>query len=124
MKYIKRYEIFENISSVTEKELFNLCDYALASILDNGFDYIIDDDFIVICLEDENGDLGQIKFDYADIKEEFITFLQHLNDKVIIKHISVNSDTSRENITYEEMVNDLVKINKAYTIMVYVEEKV
>ncbi len=30
MKYIKRYEIFENISSVTEKELFNLCDYALA----------------------------------------------------------------------------------------------
>jgi hypothetical protein len=51
MKYIKRYEIFENISSVTEKDLFNLCDYALASILDNGFDYIIDDDFIVIsCL--------------------------------------------------------------------------
>lgn len=119
MKYIKEFRIFESISSEIEDEIYKLCEYSLASIGDNGFDYVVGDDYIVVSLEDENGDLGQIEFDYNDIKEDFIIFLEHLNDKVDITNIQA----SGKNISYDDIINDKVEIGDTYIIMIHIETK-
>ena len=123
MKYLKKYKLFENNAELYS-ELNEICEYGLASIVDDGFNYYVDEDvceYIMIYTEDEWGDPAV--FDFNDIKEDFYSFLEHLNEKIKIKHILLNANKFNFDSLINSDIKDTMETSLIETIMIYIENK-
>jgi hypothetical protein len=84
MKYLKRF--FE---SFEENVLQDFCETHLAYLLDDGYELYIGDDHgektisitIPSDVSNEDGEYDTGEFEWNNVKDHFITFLTHLNNK-------------------------------------------
>ena len=84
MKYLKRF--FE---SFEENVLQDFCETHLAYLLDEGYELYIGDDHgektisitIPSDVSNEDGEYDTGEFEWNNVKDHFITFLTHLNNK-------------------------------------------
>jgi hypothetical protein len=93
MKHLKKYNIFESKKSKSlVKEIKDFCKVNLAYLIDDGINIEVesdedDDDFIIITLENNYDDF--IKWE--EIKNDFLPFLELINDKYKLTTDNKNS---------------------------------
>ena len=123
MKHLKKFnesinKLFENNNlEELEEEVRNLCESSLSFLYDKGFEPFVTDveDMILIELskyETINGELDNTLLTYSwdEIKEEFIPFMEMINEKYKIQEIvfyeNVDNEFSRDD---ESTISDLLE---------------
>lgn len=123
MKHLKKFnesinKLFENNNlEELEEEVRNLCESSLPFLYDNGFEPFVTDveDMILIELskyETINGEQDNTLLTYSwdEIKEEFIPFMEMINEKYKIQEIvfyeNVDNEFSRDD---ESTISDLLE---------------
>ena len=123
MKHLKKFnesinKLFENNNlEELEEEVRNLCESSLSFLYDKGFEPFVTDveDMILIELskyETINGELDNTLLTYSwdEIKEEFIPFMEMINEKYKIQEIvfyeDVDNEFSRDD---ESTISDLLE---------------
>ena len=84
MKYLKRFN-----ENNTHEDLQDFCETHLAYLLDDGYELYIGDDHgkktisitIPSDVSNEDGEYDTGEFEWNNVKDHFITFLTHLNNK-------------------------------------------
>ena len=84
MKYLKRFN-----ENNTHEDLQDCCETHLAYLLDDGYELYIGDDHgkktisitIPSDVSNEDGEYDTGEFEWNNVKDHFITFLTHLNNK-------------------------------------------
>ena len=84
MKYLKRFN-----ENNTHEDLQDFCETHLAYLLDDGYELYIGDDHgkktisitIPSDVSNEDGEYDTGEFEWNNVKDHYITFLTHLNNK-------------------------------------------
>jgi hypothetical protein len=111
VKHFKEFNESFKDSQEIEDELNKICEYELLDILDKGFCYYVNTDesiddsevepvILNIYYEDEVGD--NAVFDFEEIKDDFLTFIEYLNERYEIMYIRFNHKT----YSYDSLFND------------------
>lgn len=124
MKYLKIYERFDGISS--SKKLRELTKNYLAYLIDDGLEIDIElgDENILTLILNRYGN----SFNWSDIKDTFIPFLQILLENYNIKDRIRFGRTNDKWLPakffiYNKLINDYVDIDNIITISINLKEK-
>jgi hypothetical protein len=114
VKHFKEFNESFKDSHEIEDELNKICEYELLDILDKGFCYYVNTDeslddeiepvILNIYYEDEVGD--NAVFDYEEIKDDFLIFIEYLNERYEIMHIRFNQKTYNYDSLFNEDFNE------------------
>jgi hypothetical protein len=125
MKYLKRF--FE---SFEENVLQDFCETHLAYLLDDGYELYIGDDHgektisitIPSDVSNEDGEYDTGEFEWNNVKDHFITFLTHLNNKYNVVPYFDESNFIRDKNDVVEFFT-MTKDRHYYTVQEVLDDK-
>jgi hypothetical protein len=127
MRYLKRF--FE---SFDENVLQDFCETHLAYLLDDGYELYIGDErgkktisiTIPSDVSDEDGEYDTGEFEWNNVKDHYITFLTHLNNKYnVVPYFDEGWFARDENDVVEFFTNSADRVRHYYSVQEVLDDK-
>ena len=127
MRYLKKF--FE---SFEENVLQDFCETHLAYLLDEGYELYIGDErgkktisiTIPSDVSDEDGEYDTGEFEWNNVKDHYITFLTHLNNKYkVVPYFDEGWFARDENDVVEFFTNSADRVRHYYSVQEVLDDK-
>ena len=127
MRYLKRF--FE---SFDENVLQDFCETHLAYLLDEGYELYIGDErgkktisiTIPSDVSNEDGEYDTGEFEWNNVKDHYITFLTHLNNKYnVVPYFDEGWFARDENDVVEFFTNSADRVRHYYSVQEVLDDK-
>jgi len=130
MKHLKRFN--ESLQSDEVDELKDFCETSLAYLLDDGYQVSVSMRDKVKYPEKQHtivslglkGNMGYRLFDWNDVKDYFIPFLQMLVRRYELLPVYFNTEDGFKYFSLEQVINDDVSIGSLWGININIVDKI